>query len=418
MHKLSHTFSILPHIHLTNDFLVNKEILNHLPLPLLYVAPSRQILWRNRYAGWFHAGRKSVRALLRQVVQKEEHQRIAPVVLSSGVQVAVESQPVRNLAGNVEGYLLWVSDNLSGMVGDFLQVGVAIAQDGHFILGNYTARVLLDEDIVGRSWNSVEWLPPWHVVLRRGHQVFFTLTQSQYEIRIHTHYPWAIIEAIPQRLVEDQRIGVQFASAMMHEVRNPLTALSGYVELALMQSSDEDAKKQLTQAMVEIDRLSRLTSDLMWLSESREIRKEWCDVQPLVEKAWSVIQTGMPQKLAIDMTLHDDWIYVDPDRFAQIFINLFKNSAEATPNGVKVKVWVRQDEKAHYVFIEDDGPGIPDEVLRTLFVERRTTKSQGHGLGLLIVKQLVDAHGARLEISSSPHKGTFVSIALPYPDSD
>ncbi len=413
---MSHTFSILPHIHLTNDFLVSKQVLDRLPLPLIFVAPTRHILWRNRYASWFHASRKTVRLLLQQVVQKDEYQRIAPVILSSGVEVAVESQPVRNLTGTVEGYLIWISDNLSGIAGDFLQTGIAIAQDAHFILGNYTARMLLGQGIVGRPWNSVYWLPSWHVVLRRGQHVFFTLIQDSYEIRIHTHYPWAIIEAIPQRLVDDDRIAVQFASAMMHEIRNPLTALSGYVELALMKISNEDAKYQLTQAMTEIDRLSRLTSDLMWLSESQKIRKQWCDLQALVEKAWSVVQTGMIPKLTIDMQVQDSRIFADPDKFEQIFINLFKNAAEASPSGATVRVWFRQDDKAHYVYIEDDGAGIPDEVLRTLFVERRTTKAHGHGLGLFIVKQIVDAHGARLEIASSPRKGTSVSVALPYPD--
>ncbi len=413
---MPHTFSVLPNIRLINDFLVGKEVLDRLPLPILFVAPSRHIIWRNRYAGWFHAGRKSVRDLLRQVVQKDEYQRIDSVVLSSGVQVTVESQPVRNLAGTVEGYLLWVSDNISGIVGDFLQTGIAIAQDAHFILGNYTSRVLLGQGMVGRAWNSVDWLPSWHVVLRRGQQAVFTLAQDQYEIRIHTHYPWVIFEAIPQRLVEHGRISVLFASAMMHEVRNPLAAISGHVELALMQSSEEDVKKQLTQAIAEIDRLTRLTSDLMWLSESREIRKEWCDIQPLVEKAWSTIQTEAQKNLTLDMALHDDRIYADPDRFEQILINLFKNAAEAVLSEGVLKVRVRQDEKAHCVVIEDDGPGIPDEVLRTLFVERRTTKSSGHGLGLFIVKQLVDAHDARLEIVSVPGRGTSVTIALPYPE--
>ncbi|HBQ95315.1 MAG TPA: hypothetical protein DD856_09970, partial [Sulfobacillus sp.] len=144
-------------------------------------------------------------------------------------------------------------------------------------------------------------------------------------------------------------------------MRNPLAAISGHVELAWTQSSEEDVKKQLTQAIAEIDRLTRLTSDLMWLSESREIRKEWCDIQPLVEKAWSAIQTEAQKNLTLDMALHDDRIYADPDRFEQILINLFKNAAEAVLSEGVLKVRVRQDEKAHCVVIEDDGPGIPDE---------------------------------------------------------
>ncbi|SMC02565.1 two-component system, NtrC family, sensor histidine kinase HydH [Sulfobacillus thermosulfidooxidans DSM 9293] len=414
---MPHTFHILPHIQVTNDFLVGKEVLDRLPLPILFVAPSRHIVWRNRYASWFSANRKTVRALLRQVVEKEEYQRLDPVVLSSGVNVTVESQPVRNLTGTVEGYLLWVSDNLSGLAGDFLQTGIAIAQDGQFVLVNYHARLLLGENIVGQRWNSVAWLPPWHVVIRRGQQSFFALTQEGFEIRIHTHYPWVIFEAVPQRLIEQDKISVQFASAMMHEVRNPLAALSGYVELALMQVGEGPAKEYLSRAMGEIDRLSRLTSDLMWLSRSQEIQKQWCLVSTLVDKAWSVIRTTTSETLQLQTRFSpEDRIYVDPDRFEQILINVFKNAAEAMPEGGRITVFVEQDDTWQYIRIHDNGPGIPDEVMRTLFLERRTTKQDGHGLGLFIIKQLVDAHHGRLDISSSRQDGTTVSIILPYPE--
>ncbi|WP_143598831.1 sensor histidine kinase, partial [Sulfobacillus thermosulfidooxidans] len=210
---------------------------------------------------------------------------------------------------------------------------------------------------------------------------------------------------------------VQFASAMMHEVRNPLAALSGYVELALMQVGEGPAKEYLSRAMGEIDRLSRLTSDLMWLSRSQEIQKQWCLVSTLVDKAWSVVRTTTSETLQLQTRFSpEDRIYVDPDRFEQILINVFKNAAEAMPEGGRITVYVEQDDTWQYIRIHDNGPGIPDEVMRTLFLERRTTKQDGHGLGLFIIKQLVDAHHGRLDISSSRQDGTTVSIILPYPE--
>lgn len=413
---MPHTFHVLPHVHVTNDFLAGKEVLDRLPLPMLFVSPSRRIVWRNHYAQWFQASRKTIRALLRQVVRQETYQRIDPVVLSSGIQVTVESQPVHNLAGDLEGFMIWISDNLSGLAGDFLQTGIAVAEAGRFLLGNYTARTLLGYDLVGRLWNSIEWLPSWPVVIRRGQQVFFTLTHNTFEIRIHAHYPWVILEAIPQRLIEQDKISVQFASAMMHEVRNPLAAISGYVELALTQISEGRPKEYLSRAMEEIDRLSRLTSDLMWLTRSQEIQKQWCDAKSLVDKAWPVIEATVPMAVQVETTFQEAQIYVDPDRFEQILINVFKNAAEAMPAGGVITVTVDRDDRAQYVIIHDNGLGIPDAVMRTLFLERRTTKDGGHGLGLFIVKQLVDAHQGRLEVFSSSQEGTTVTITLPHPD--
>ncbi len=417
--SVPHTFHILPHIHLTNDFLVRKEVLNNLPVPLVFVDMTREIVWKNRFAGWVEMRKDTRRELLRQVFGEDRHHRIPRVQLASGAEVTVESQPVRSLGGTVEGYLLWVSDNLAGLAGDFLETGLAVAEDGRFILVNAVAESLLGPGTAGQNWDQVSWLPRWHVAMRRGHRTFFALAREGFEIRIHAHYPWVMVEAVPAPIIESDRISVQFVSAVMHEVRNPLSALSGYIELAQMQLAPGPARAHLDRAMAEVDRLSRLTADFMSLSRSTELHKQWCPLTTLVEKAWSVVQSGGEYGHDVQvksLMSAQDRIFADPDRFEQILINALKNAAEAfTAPGV-ITVAVSRSADGQRVTIADDGPGMPSEVMETLFVKRRTTKAQGHGLGLLIIKQLAEVHGGVVQVTSQKGDGTEIAITLPYPD--
>jgi two-component system sensor histidine kinase HydH len=139
----------------------------------------------------------------------------------------------------------------------------------------------------------------------------------------------------------------------------------------------------------------------------------------VLEKAWSVVLAGVPHGAAMRLESQfapDETVFADPDRLEQVFINVLKNSAEALPGPGILPVAIGHDERGQHIRITDNGPGISEEVLSSLFVRRRTTKESGHGLGLLIIKQLVEAHGGQVSISSEPAQGTEVVITLPYPE--
>ncbi len=416
---MPYTFHMLPNILVTNDFLIRKEVLEHLPIPMLLVSPSREVLWSNRYAQWFQPDKEDKRRMLVQVTAHDMHQRIPGVRMRSGSEVTAESHPVRNLAGRVEAYLVWISDNLSGMAGDFLQTGIAVAENGKFVLANHTARLLLGENVAGGSWDQLAWLPRWHVVLRRGHRSTFAMVRDAYEVRIHSHYPWVVLEAVPNSIIEQNHMALSFAASVMHEVRNPLAALSGFIEMAQVHQAPGPGTEYLQRAMQEVDRLARLTGDFMAMSRSTELSPQWCQAAAVLEKAWTVVLAGTPQNAA-GLRLEtqfspEETVFADPDRLQQVFINVLKNSVEAMSAAGIVTVAIGHDERGQHIRIADNGPGIPEEVLDALFVQRRTTKESGHGLGLLIIKQLVEAHGGQVSIASEVGLGTQVMLTLPYP---
>ncbi len=243
----------------------------------------------------------------------------------------------------------------------------------------------------------------------------FPYTRDGYEIRMHHHGPWIILEAVPLRQNSPDQIPVRWAAAMLHEVRTPLATLSGYLDMMDPQIAGESGKQRLERAKAQIDRLSHLTSDLMWLFK-RNIAKEWCDINTLVDCAWASIRAKGSASTLTRIEPPHARVYANPRRFELILVNMFKNAVEAVPSGepILIRVHIQHGENFHSVAVIDDGPGIPEDVLTTLWDEPRTTKVQGHGLGLWIVKHLVDAHGGRLRLATHPRNGTTLTIVLPY----
>ncbi|MCY0886573.1 MAG: HAMP domain-containing sensor histidine kinase, partial [Firmicutes bacterium] len=134
----------------------------------------------------------------------------------------------------------------------------------------------------------------------------------------------------------------------------------------------------------------------------------------LAEAAWPpAAGEGSRARLVV---AGDATLWVDGDRFAQVLVNLFRNAVEALGGRPgTVRVWAEAAGTGTAVVVSDDGPGIPPEIQDRLFSAFVSTKPHGNGLGLLIVRHLVEAHGGRLSLSSAPGQGTTVRIELPAP---
>ena len=297
------------------------------------------------------------------------------------------------------------------------QTGIALALEGQFVFYNHTARILLGADTDTFPWNAIPWLPPWPVVAQSGPHMVFPYTHAGYEIQFHHQASWVLIEARSVPPTHSEHIPAPWVAALLHEVRTPLATLSGYLELLDPQIREESAKQRLRRAQAEVVRLSHLTADLLGLF-SRNISKEWCDINALVDQAEaSIHRPGSPSPFTMDIASPHVRLYVNPERFILILTNLFKNAVEAVPAGapLHLRVDIHQEARAYLVVVEDDGPGIPEEVLAQLATGPSTTKPQGHGWGLWIVNHLLDAQGGRLHIATHPHQGTTVTMAVPPP---
>ena len=238
------------------------------------------------------------------------------------------------------------------------------------------------------------------------------------------------LETANTRLQELDRMKSQFLAHCSHELRTPLTSIKGFTENMLLGMVGPVTERQhlyLTRISANANRLTRMIGDLLDLSriEAGTIR---LDLQSVALPALleDVTQEIMPltqtkhQQLSIETTGEDLTIWGDPDRLHQIVTNVVHNAHKFTPNHGQIRMTVRQEQPNQILLsISDNGPGIPQEALSNLFQPfyqaHRTPEigTQGLGLGLSIVKQLVELHEGNITAESTIGEGTTFHIRLP-----
>ena len=192
----------------------------------------------------------------------------------------------------------------------------------------------------------------------------------------------------------------QFAGIISHDLRSPLTVLSGGLELAKETGDPEE----FARCFDAIERMETLLSDLLTLSKAGEAidEREQVALGDVAEKAWESVPTS---DATLQITTHDT-VPADASRLRQLFENLFRNAIEHGGEDVTVTT----GELAHGFYIEDDGPGIPEDERAAVFESGHSTTTDGTGFGLAIVADIVDAHGWEIRATESDSGGARFEI--------
>ena len=191
-----------------------------------------------------------------------------------------------------------------------------------------------------------------------------------------------------------------FASALSHDLRNPLMVAQGRLELL----RDEVDSDHLDVGMRALDRMETLIENLLELAREGETITEFRSVEldDVVENCWTTVVTA-------NATLQanaDSVVRTDESRLHQLLENLFRNAVEHAGPDVTVTVGDLDDG----FYVEDDGPGIPVEDRDQLFERGFSTVGDGMGVGLAIVEQVVEAHGWEISVASSDAGGARFEI--------
>ena len=220
----------------------------------------------------------------------------------------------------------------------------------------------------------------------------------------------------------------QFAADASHELRSPLTVLGGYVDVLGRSDLDPDTRARTLSAMRrEIDRLTRLSSDLLLLTQLEagggRLAPRSVDLGELVEDIGAAAQVMGPDR-TIEVDRSDAVrVVADPDRITQALMNLVDNAVRHTPTGGRVRLSAERRDGLAVAEVSNDGPAIPADDLGHVFdrfyrVSAGTSEAPGGqhaGLGLAIVKAIAEASGGRAAASSDA-SGTRFSILLPAAD--
>jgi two-component system, NtrC family, sensor histidine kinase PilS len=212
----------------------------------------------------------------------------------------------------------------------------------------------------------------------------------------------------------------QLAAGVAHEIRNPMAAISGSIELLKQsaQSSDDD-RALMTIVHREVQRLNVLIGDLLDYANPRPKQTVDFDLGSLVQET---VQVARGDQNFADVELAASVeeplpIHADPAKLRQVVWNLVRNAADAAGSGGKhVTVEARKAPGGGAsITVADDGPGIPEALVGRIFDPFVTTKQKGTGLGLATCHTIITEHGGRIDVETASGKGTKMVVTLPPP---
>jgi len=224
-----------------------------------------------------------------------------------------------------------------------------------------------------------------------------------------------------QELLRAERLSTlgKFSSMILHDIRNPISVVKGYAEMTIYHADNQDrVKKAGNKIIQEANRLNMLAGELLDYSRG-EIRLniELVDVNDLFDSVIQSIEDRCVRK-NIEIKKEVDLgnpILLDKERMRRVIFNLTDNSRKAMPKGGGKLTLRAKKEKANIIIsVHDTGEGMGKEVLNHIFEPFYSSSSGGGtGLGMLIVKNVVEAHDGTLELESTPENGTSVYLRFP-----
>lgn len=249
-----------------------------------------------------------------------------------------------------------------------------------------------------------------------------TLTSNTKEIAQLIHSVNSLEETLERQQLSKRRMARDYA----HELRTPLAALQSNLE-AMIDGIWEPTGERLESCRAEIIRLTRMISDLDKLVKMEEnqddLFKMQFDLSHVVNQVILNFQPEMEAKqINIQSNVNSCVICADQDKITQVVVNLLSNAVKYTDEGGKIRVIVKQRGKKAELILSDTGIGISAEDLPNIFEYLyRTDKSRnrdtgGSGIGLSVVKAIVEAHGGTMEVKSELGRGSEFKLTLPMED--
>ncbi len=233
------------------------------------------------------------------------------------------------------------------------------------------------------------------------------------------------INSMAVELHQIEQMRQEFISNVSHEIQSPLTSISGFARaLHNKQLSEEQRIHYLTIIETESMRLSKLSDNLMKLTslESRHHpfdRKQYRLDKQLRNLVLACEPQWVDKALEMDISLDEVTIVADEDLLSQVWVNLLNNSIKFTPHGGTIGVTLRKRDGQAIVAVSDSGIGISQEDQAHIFErfykadESRNRASGGSGLGLSIVKKIIELHHGTISVQSKPDEGATFTVKLP-----
>jgi signal transduction histidine kinase len=206
-------------------------------------------------------------------------------------------------------------------------------------------------------------------------------------------------------------------AGVSHEIRNPLGIIRSTAELMGGMADSSDAQKKLSGVIIEeSSRLNNIVTEFLDFAHPLKPNFQDCYLEEVLDKNLQFLEPELDKKkIAVHHNLDGRSLKLraDPQLLYRTFLNIFVNAVQSIENGGNITVNVEEQKDRYAVEIEDTGCGISRENLSKIFNPFFSTKETGTGLGVSIVRNIIEGHGGTIRIDSEEGKGTKVKIELP-----
>lgn len=291
--------------------------------------------------------------------------------------------------------------------------------DGQSAISNKLLQTLA----TGREYQSLkpEAVIPVNAVTNLVANIFAIKNKSDATVgAVAVFTPERRLQELEKTIIKVEKLAIlgQLATEMIHEIRNPLTSISGLMQL-LQQHLKGDPKEEYVNIMLaELKHLNSFITDFLLMARPGYCKPAQCSIDKLIKEVVTLVKCEASiRNLIINLEIKKDLPIINADggQLKQVFLNITRNAFEALPVGGELFIQAssnRQQGVVRIVF-KDTGTGIDKQTLANMFNPFFTTKESGTGLGMFISKKIIDNHGGQIEIQSEPENGTTVTVTLP-----
>lgn len=229
------------------------------------------------------------------------------------------------------------------------------------------------------------------------------------------------IRNLEEKLQSSERMALlgQLAGGLAHELRNPLSAISGAIEILSSEAQQSDISYRLSRvATREIERLNLIVEDFLLLTSPVKVtNSKLVDLGQIVKDTIDSFKSTVKREDIVIKIYVENGVLVEADsyRLKQVFWNLLDNSMDSMPSGGTIEIKCSVEKGKVNLSFSDEGEGIKEEDFSRVFDPFFTTKEIGTGLGLAIVQKVVEGYNGNISIYSSVGKGTKFVLSLPEP---
>jgi PAS domain S-box-containing protein len=228
-----------------------------------------------------------------------------------------------------------------------------------------------------------------------------------------------------EAIVESEKLAAvgRIAAHIAHEIRNPLVTVGGYARriLQLVKRNPKEldgVEKASTIILHESERLEKILSNVMDFSRPSPQIRDYNNINDVVQDTCSLLNNVFQERkinLVLDLKDKLPLVKSDFNQLKQVVLNLVQNAMDASPQGSTINISTFIEGEGLFVSVKDEGEGIPPEKIGTIFEPFFTTKITGVGLGLAVVKKIINDHNGEINARNNPDKGAEFYIEFPIP---